>query len=93
MSDEFDEAEHRLRQDIKEAIEQAADWLHDGTSFWDPGDRLIDALIDEIVMVAKEYQNQEMLTYKLAMEAMVQQFACTRATALELAGEVKSACR
>ena len=80
-----DEAEHRLRQDIEEAIEQAADLNDIATAWWYPGDRHIDALIDKIVVAAKEYKSQEVLLYKQAMEAMVQQFVCTRATALELA--------
>jgi len=60
-ADEFDEAEYRLRQDIEEAIEQAADCLHDAPSWWareDKGPRTIDTLIGMIVVAAKEYRNR-----------------------------------
>lgn len=60
-ADEFDEAEWRLRQDIEEAIEQAADCLHDATSWWateEKGPRTIDTLIGMIVLAAKEYRNR-----------------------------------
>lgn len=58
-ADEFDEAEYRLRQDIEEAIEQAADCLHDAPSWWakeEKGPRTIDTLIGMIVVAAKEYR-------------------------------------
>jgi hypothetical protein len=58
-ADEFDEAEYRLRQDVEEAIEQAADCLHDATSWWakeEKGPRTIDTLIGMIVVAAKEYR-------------------------------------
>ena len=60
-SDEFDEAEWRLRQDIEEAIEQAADCIHDSTQWWaveDKGPRTIDTLIGMIVVAAKDYKNR-----------------------------------
>lgn len=60
-ADEFDEAEWRLRQDIEEAIEQAADCLHDAPSWWateEKGPRTIDTLIGMIVVAAKDYKNR-----------------------------------
>lgn len=60
-ANEFDEAEWRLRQDIEEAIEQAADCLHDAPSWWakeEKGPRTIDTLIGMIVLAAKEYRNR-----------------------------------
>ena len=59
-SNAFDEHEWILRQDIEEAIEQAADCLHDATTWWakeDKGPRTIDTLIGMIVLSAKEYHN------------------------------------
>jgi hypothetical protein len=58
-ADEFDEAELRLRQDIEEAIEQAADCLHDATEWWSveySGPRTIDTLIGMIVIAAKAWK-------------------------------------
>lgn len=58
--DKFDEAEMRLRQDIEEALEQAAECLHDATEWWrreDKGPRTVDTLIGMIVVAAKEYRN------------------------------------
>ena len=60
-SDEFDETEWRLRQDIEEAIEQAADCIHDSTQWWyveEKGPRTIDTLIGMIVVAAKDYKNR-----------------------------------
>jgi len=60
-ADEFDEAELRLRQDIEEAIEQAADCIHDSTQWWaveEKGPRTIDTLIGMIVLAAKDYKNR-----------------------------------
>jgi len=60
-SNEFDEAEWRLRQDIEEAIEQAADGIHDSTQWWakeEKGPRTIDTLIGMIALAAKEYKNR-----------------------------------
>lgn len=60
-ADDFDEAEYRLRQDIEEAIEQAADCLHDATSWWnkeEKGPRTIDTLIGMIVLAAKRYSQR-----------------------------------
>lgn len=60
-ADEFDESELRLRQDIEEAIEQAADCLHDAPSWWsreEKGPRTIDTLVGMIVLAAKDYRNR-----------------------------------
>jgi hypothetical protein len=56
---EFDEAEHRLRQDIEEALEVASECLADSTLWWqreEKGPRTIDTLIGMIVVAAKEYR-------------------------------------
>lgn len=58
-ADEFDEAEHRLRQDIEEAIEQASDCLRDSSEWWSPeysGPRTIDTLVGMIVIAAKAWK-------------------------------------
>jgi hypothetical protein len=60
-ADEFDEAEYWLRQDIEEAIEQAADCLADSTMWWnkeEKGPRMIETLICMIVLAAKKYRNR-----------------------------------
>lgn len=51
----------RLRQDIEEAIEQAADCVHDAPQWWakeDQGPRTIDTLISMIVMAAERYAGE-----------------------------------
>ena len=53
------EAECRLRKDIEEAIEEAADCMCDATEWWakeESGPRTIDTLIGMIVVAAKQYQ-------------------------------------
>lgn len=58
---EFDEAEWRLRQDIEESIEKAADCLHDAPSWWAKEEkvpRTIDTLIGLIVLAENEYKNR-----------------------------------
>lgn len=59
--DEITEAEHKLRQDIEEAIESAADSCHDSTLWWSQesqGPRLIETLITMIVFAARDYQKK-----------------------------------
>lgn len=59
-ADEFDEAELRLRQDIEEALEMAAECLPDSTMWWnreEQGPGTIETLIGMIVLAAKEYKN------------------------------------
>lgn len=55
-----DEAELRLRQDIEEAIEQAADCLHSAPDWWsaEHNPRTIDTLIGMIVVAAKAYSKK-----------------------------------
>jgi hypothetical protein len=56
---EFDEAEHRFRQDVEEALEMAAECLPDSTLWWrreEQGPRTVETLIGMIVVAAKEYQ-------------------------------------
>jgi len=60
-SNEFDEAEYRLRQDIEAAIESASDCLHDSKEWWAheySGPRTIDTLIGLIVVAAKSYERK-----------------------------------
>jgi len=54
-------AELRLRQDIEEAIEQAADCLHNAKEWWSveySGPRTIDTLVGMIVIAAKAYEEK-----------------------------------
>lgn len=56
---EFNEAEHRLRQDIEEAVEMATECLADSTLWWQREEkvpRTIDTLIGMIVVAAKKYR-------------------------------------
>lgn len=55
------DAENLLRQQIEDAIEQAADCLRDATSWWSEeyqGPRTIDTLVGMIVVAAKKYANE-----------------------------------
>jgi len=49
-----------LRQDIEEALEDAAECVHDATQWWwapeDQGPRTIDTLIGMLVIAAKKYR-------------------------------------
>ncbi len=54
-----DDPELRLRQDIEEAIEQAADCLRDANEWWSveySGPRTIDTLVGMIVVAAKAWK-------------------------------------
>jgi hypothetical protein len=54
-----DDPELRLRQDIEEAIEQAANCLHDAKEWWSveySGPRTIDTLVGMIVVAAKAWK-------------------------------------
>ena len=53
--------ELRLRQDIEEAIEQAANCLHDAKEWWSveySGPRTIDTLIGMIVVAANAWKHK-----------------------------------
>lgn len=64
---QFADCENRLIDDIEEAIEQAADYLPDATSWWaqqEQGPRTIDTLIGMIVVAAKKYRRRVELLQK-----------------------------